>query len=760
MSSIAVIGGGYVGLTTAACFAHLGHDVVCADIDAERVAALSQGRGARSSRRVCPSWSPRAWPPRRLSFVVGRGHGRGERRVRVPLRADAAGRRRRGRPLVSSRTSRARSRRCCSPGAVVVNKSTVPVGSTEFVAARAHGGAARCPATVGVASNPEFLREGSAVRDFLEPRPHRHRLRGRRGRGPRVGAVPRRCSAPILVTDPASAEMIKYASNAFLATKISFINAIANLCEAVDADVREVALGMGYDPRIGFEFLHPGPGLRRLVLPEGHRRRCSTPPRPAGYDFELLRRCHRRQPRSSTSASSTKIARRRRRLARRARSWRVWGLTFKANTDDLRDSPALVIVAPARSKRARASAPTTRSRASAAASSCPASTSSPTRTRRATGADVLARAHRVGRVPLARLRAGREHACGAATIVDARNLLDPAAMRRRGFAYAGRRSLMPRAVVTGGAGFLGSHLCRRAARRGWEVVARRQPAHRPAATTSTTSRADAGLRVRRARRHRRRPRRGPVDAVLHFASPASPPDYLEHPIETLEVGLARHAQHARPRARADGARFLLASTSEVYGDPLVHPQPENYWGNVNPVGPRAVYDEAKRFAEAMTMAYHRTLRSRRRRSCASSTPTARGCGRATGGSSRTSSCRRSTASRSRSTATATQTRSFCYVDDEVRGLLALLDSDHDGPDEHRQPRRVHDARARRSSCSRSPARAPRSCSSRCPIDDPTQRRPDITLAEQVLGWEPEVDLREGLAAHVRLVPEGTWRRRV
>ena len=153
----------------------------------------------------------------------------------------------------------------------------MPVGSTQFVARElSEAGASN---DVGVASNPEFLREGTAVRDFLAP--------SRVVIGcddtavaVRVSELYRDVKAPILVTDPASAEMIKYASNAFLATKISFINAIANLCEAVNADVREVALGMGYDTRIGFEFLHPGPGLRRVVLPQGHRRAASTPPTP------------------------------------------------------------------------------------------------------------------------------------------------------------------------------------------------------------------------------------------------------------------------------------------------------------------------------------------------------------------------------------------------------------------------------------------------------------------------------------------------
>ena len=161
---------------------------------------------------------------------------------------------------------------------------------------------------------------------------------------------------------------------------------------------------------------------------------------------------------------------------------------------------------------------------------------------------------------------------------------------------------MPRAVVTGGAGFLGSHLCEELCRRGWDVVAvdnlltgrRGNVAHL----------AGAGFELVEHDVIDGIPVQGPVDAVLHFASPASPPAYFEHPVETLEAG-SIGTRHALDLARDRDARFLLASTSEIYGDPLVHPQPESYWGNVNPTGPRAVYDEAKRYAEAITVTYRR-----------------------------------------------------------------------------------------------------------------------------------------------------------
>jgi len=298
-----------------------------------------------------------------------------------------------------------------------------------------------------------------------------------------------------------------------------------------------------------------------------------------------------------------------------------------------------------------------------------------------------------------------------------------------------------RVVVTGGAGFLGSHLCRALLARGDSVVAVDNLV--TGSVDNVTGLVDAGdFTFVEADVSEAVDVEGPVDAVLHFASPASPVDFARIPIEILTVG-SHGTLNSLELARKTGARYFLASTSEVYGDPLVHPQPETYWGNVNPNGPRSVYDEAKRFAEAMTMAYHRhhgvdvrivrifnTYGPRMRpddgrvvsnflvQALAGDPITIHGDG--------------------------TQTRSFCYVDDEVRGLLALLDSDHVGPVNIGNPDEFTVLELAEKVLALTGSGSELRFDPR-PVDDPAQRRPDLTLARSLLGWEPEVALDEGLA---------------
>lgn len=295
-------------------------------------------------------------------------------------------------------------------------------------------------------------------------------------------------------------------------------------------------------------------------------------------------------------------------------------------------------------------------------------------------------------------------------------------------------------VVTGGAGFLGSHLCERLLGQGREVVALDDLSTGSIANIEHLF-AHAGFTFveHNVSTHIWVP--GEVEAVLHFASPASPKDYLAMPIQTLKVGsLGTH--NGLGLARAKDARFLLASTSEVYGDPQVHPQTEDYWGHVNPVGPRGVYDEAKRFAEAMAMAYHthHGLEVRIVRIFNTYGPRMRP------EDGRVVSNFIVQALRGEPITIygdGTQTRSFCYVDDEVSGILSLLDGDITGPVNIGNPTEFTVSELAELVVELTGTASTIEYHD-LPIDDPTQRRPDISLARSSFGWEPSVALREGL----------------
>ena len=298
---------------------------------------------------------------------------------------------------------------------------------------------------------------------------------------------------------------------------------------------------------------------------------------------------------------------------------------------------------------------------------------------------------------------------------------------------------MPTSLVTGGAGFLGSHLCDYLLAQGHRVIcvdnletgSLENIAHqRDEQFLFVHQDVVEGIWIDE-----------PLDYVFHLASPASPIDYLRLPLQTLKVGsLGTH--NALGLAKWKRARFVISSTSEVYGDPAVHPQPETYWGNVNPIGPRGVYDEAKRYAEALTMAYHNqqgvdtgiarvfnTYGPRMRKNDGRASVTF--LHQALNGKPLTV------------FGDGSQTRSFCYVSDLTRGLIALMESDHrepvniGNPDEYTLlalARKVIEAAGSNSEI----------VFSELPVDDPRQRRPDITLAQSLLGWSPEVSLEDGL----------------
>jgi dTDP-glucose 4,6-dehydratase len=301
-----------------------------------------------------------------------------------------------------------------------------------------------------------------------------------------------------------------------------------------------------------------------------------------------------------------------------------------------------------------------------------------------------------------------------------------------------------RVVVTGGAGFLGSHLCDLLLARGDEVVcvdnlvtgSRENLARalEDARFTFIEGDVSRGIDVD-----------GRVDAIAHLASAASPPEYLALPLETLAVG-SRGSEAVLELAQRWDARVVLASTSEVYGDPLVHPQPETYWGNVNPVGPRSVYDEAKRFAEALFFAYRRARQVNTGVVRIFNTFGPRL--RPQDGRVVSNFIAQAITGRPLTVfGDGEQTRSLCYVDDLVRGLAAMLDSDFEGPVNIGNPFELSVVELARLVIRLTTSESRMDFVGR-PVDDPQCRRPDITVAARVLGWKPEVDVIRGLLATI------------
>ncbi|MGN6870785.1 MAG: UDP-glucuronic acid decarboxylase family protein [Solirubrobacteraceae bacterium] len=298
---------------------------------------------------------------------------------------------------------------------------------------------------------------------------------------------------------------------------------------------------------------------------------------------------------------------------------------------------------------------------------------------------------------------------------------------------------MPTSLVTGGAGFLGSHLCDELLRRGHRVIC---------VDNLETGSLNNIEHIRDSMFVHRNLNiiepyfiDEPIDFVYHLASPASPIDYLRLPLATLKVG-SYGTHHTLGLAKFHRARFLIASTSEVYGDPKVHPQPESYWGHVNPIGPRGVYDEAKRYAEALTMAYHRqqgvdtaivrifnTYGPRMRPHDGRAIPTF---------------LRQALQDRPITVfGDGSQTRSFCYVEDEVRGLIALAESGYHQPVNIGNPDEFTLLELAKAVIEITGSKS-EIIFEALPTDDPQVRQPDITLAREILGWEPKVSLREGL----------------
>jgi len=416
--TIAVVGTGYVGLTTGACFSKLGHDVICADIVPEKVESLKRGEipiheaGLEEIVRE-------GIDAGKLTFVLGAENAVANAEfvylcVPTPQGADGSA------DLTYLQAAASEISAKLQPGTIVVNKSTVPVGSTHLVE-QALG-----RSDIPVVSNPEFLREGTAVDDFLNPDRVVIGSDDQVAAG-RVASLYLEVRAPIMVTDPASAETCKYAANAFLATKLSFTNAIAAVCEAVGADVNDVLLGMGYDHRIGHEFLRPGPGWGGSCFPKDAKAIISIA-EDAGYDFSLMR--------GVVAVNEEQFER----IVGKVESVAdidgatvaLLGLAFKAGTDDVRESPSLEIA-----RRLIAKGATVRGYDPAVKSV------------NMDGLDVVDDAYAACEGAVA-LVVGTEwddfkwldldkigDVMAARNVVDARNLLDSGALRRCGFTYQG-----------------------------------------------------------------------------------------------------------------------------------------------------------------------------------------------------------------------------------------------------------------------------------------------------------------------------------
>ena len=423
--SVAVIGAGYVGLPTAATLAHFGHRVVLAEREPRRLAALHSGRmpiveagldelvagGVAADRLSFTDSATEAVKGAEFVFLC----------VPTPQGADGSA------DLSFVEEAAKEIGPHLEPGTIVVNKSTVPVGSAtmvEQVIGRSD---------VGVVSNPEFLREGTAVFDSLNP----DRIvvgADDPQAAAKVGELFASTGAPLIVSDATTSETIKYASNAFLATKLSFVNALAGLCEEVGADARDVLLGLGYDKRIGFEFLRPGPGWGGSCLPKDTRALLHIA-QEAGYDFSLLA--------GAIASNDEQLARVISKVVFACggsvdgATLAVWGLTFKANTDDRRDSPSLEIAHRLAKLGATVQAfdPTVDAEAEPA-DDLRGLHLRPDPYAAATGARalvVLTEWDEFRWLDFARVQAVMDEP----HIVDARNLLDPAAVRRMGFSYTG-----------------------------------------------------------------------------------------------------------------------------------------------------------------------------------------------------------------------------------------------------------------------------------------------------------------------------------
>ena len=749
----------------AACLAEIGHIVRCVDSDREKIETLNSGR-VPIHEDLLPELLKRHGGAR-LTFTTGLNQAARDADVIIIAV---------GTPSLGSGDADLTDveqvaheiARSIDSYKVIVEKSTVPVGTSDHITRILLDNGVP-PEKFEVVSNPEFLREGTAVLNFLHPdrivigtdSDRAYELLERVYRpltsgsyfdlstsipGPRTAAFP----APVLRTSTKSAELIKQAANAFLAMKISFINSVANVCEAVDASITEVAKGIGMDQRISPQFLAPGLGYGGSCFHKDVKAFRSIGTK-TGVDLGLLHEIQRindaqwplflKKVRTAlNSLQGKKIG--------------VLGLAFKGGTDDIRESPAIHLVRSFLQEGSSVVAydPAAMKNAQAVLRAENLSfVDDPYET--ADMADalvILTDWTEFTQLDLLEMKRKMKKPL----VLDGRNLFDDSEMGKMGFTYisVGRptktavrpewtpsRKSHARVLVTGAAGFLGSHLVDALIAEGYSVLG---------VDNFLTGRHKNLEQLRREPRFELREHDitqrfepGPVDLVFNMASPASPIDYTVHGVETLLVGsLGTH--NALDIARKYDARFLHCSTSECYGDPLVHPQPESYWGHVNPIGPRSVYDESKRFSEALIMAYHRYhgLDTRLVRIFNTYGPRLQlNDGRVISNFLRQALCGEDLTVYG----DGSQTRSFCYVSDQIEGLLRLMYSNETNPVNIGNPEEFTILECARQVLAATGANS-KIAFRPLPQDDPKQRCPDITRAKTILGWKPKVSLAEGL----------------
>ncbi len=779
---IAVIGAGYVGLVVAACFAEIGHIVVSVDKDEAKITELRLGK-VPIHEHLLPELLQRHCPSC-LSFTTCLSDAvRESEAIFIAVGTPAL---ENGEADISSVEEAAAEIADFVNGyKVIVEKSTVPVSTSDSITrVLLRNGVPRD--RFEVVSNPEFLREGAGVTDFLHPdriivgtasedayklleRIYRPLTSGQyyKSHFSVEGGRSASCPAPLLRTNAKSAELIKHASNAFLATKISFINSIANICDNVQADISEVAQGMGMDQRIGPRFLAAGVGYGGSCLPKDIKSLHAISSR-AGVDFKLLDEVER----INELQRANFLHKMRFTLGQlRGKRLGVLGLSFKGGTDDVRESPAIHVVRsliddgciitaydPAAMRNAQEVLP---EGAVAFAENAYQTMD---------GADalvVLTDWAEFSQLDMFEIK----QRLSRPVVLDGRNMFDSRVMKEMGLTYicvgrpmdgvppvkpvfsAGKRK--KRVLVTGAAGFLGSHMVDALLAEGYSVIG---VDNLLTGRVKNIQHLGGDPHFEFLRHDISEPLDlGAVDMVFNMASPASPVDYTIHGVETLLVG-SSGTRNALDIAKRYKARFLQCSTSECYGDPLIHPQPETYWGHVNPIGPRSVYDESKRFSEALIMAYHRYYGVDTRLARIFNTYGPRlqlNDGRVISNFLRQALCEEDLTIYG----DGSQTRSFCYVSDQIDGLLRLMHSDEHYPVNVGNPEEftilecANEILAATGSDSRLVFRP-------LPQDDPRQRCPDITRARALLDWEPRIRLSQGLQLSIPWFAESIGRKSV